>query len=95
MESSKITLEIREDLLRQGNQYARNHGTSLSKLIEEFITSKIKYLDHPEGPFLPQADLDKAFYAKNYQGHGDRMSRDREAYHEYILNRVPYDKEEE
>lgn len=36
--SSKLTLSIDESVLRRAKQYARAHGKSLSKVIEQYLS---------------------------------------------------------
>ncbi len=48
--SSKLTLSIREQVIEEAKKYARNHGKSLSNIVEEYLKS----LTAPESKKKPE-----------------------------------------
>ena len=42
MPATKLTLRLDEETIKQGKAFARSNGTSLSKLVEQFIQEKVE-----------------------------------------------------
>ena len=42
MGAKKLTLRLNEEVIRQGKAYARQQGTSLSRMLEEAIKTKLQ-----------------------------------------------------
>ena len=79
--SSKLTLRISESVVRRAKQYARAHGKSLSKVIEQYlsyvtqeefppadVTEEVARLSDTLPASLPERDLKYDYLAEKYLG---------------------------
>jgi hypothetical protein len=77
--SSKLTLSINESVVRRAKQYARAHGKSLSKVIEQYlsyvtqdelppaeVTEKVARLSDTLPASLAERDLKYEYLAEKY-----------------------------
>lgn len=77
--SSKLTLSINESVVRRAKQYARAHGKSLSKVIEQYlsyvtqdefpatdVTEEVARLSDTLPASLAERDLKYEYLAEKY-----------------------------
>ena len=77
--SSKLTLSINESVVRRAKQYARAHGKSLSKVIEQYlsyvtqdelpptdVTEEVARLSDALPASLTEGDLKYEYLAEKY-----------------------------
>lgn len=90
MAATKLTLRLEEEIIRQGKFYAKAKGTSLSKLVEQYLreltadheTEKYEYWVEPD-PFVRSLSLSEPTL-----GSEDDPLVDRLAYYNYLSGKT-------
>jgi len=81
MTAAKLTLKLDVEVINLGKELARQKGTSLSKLVEQFIKSEVAYDYQPVVILEPSAEI----LALTVTGGDDLFTKsDKELYAEYM-----------
>ena len=57
MTATKLTLKLDKDIIEQGKELARRQGTSLSKMVENFLREQVAYDHVPYVLFEPSEEI--------------------------------------
>lgn len=83
MTAAKLTLKLDAEVIDLGKQLAKQKGTSLSKLFEQFIKSQVAYDYKPVIILEPSKEI----LSLTVSGDADFMAKsDKELYAEYMDN---------
>ncbi|PHI18028.1 hypothetical protein CEQ90_20070 [Lewinellaceae bacterium SD302] len=78
----KLTLSLNSMIIEKAKGYAKNHGTSLSKMIENYLSSVIESNKDDDEKFTPL--VNRLIGVIDFQDEDDNMKLD---YSSYLMNK--------